>query len=670
MLVGSYQMPLVLISILVAILASYTGLRLSGRVATASGKSKRWWVAGGAVALGAGIWSMHFIGMLAFRLPIPLGYNFGITLLSLLVGVASSWLALWLVSQGDLDAKRLMSGGILMGCGITIMHYTGMGAMRMDPGIDYDPVLFASSVVIAICASGTALWMAFKLQHDIPNGWILRLGAAAVMGFAIAGMHYVGMAAANFPADSICFAARAGANLDTLAMLVITGIASVLAIALLACVFDARIEASMQVLADSRALSEERRHLLEREREARAEAERLSELKDEFLATLSHELRTPLNAILGWAQLLRVKGKDEATLIRGVDTIERNSRAQARLIDDLLDVSRIISGKVRLTIDMVKPGTFISAAIETVQPAAHAKQIKIESSLDADVESISGDIDRLQQVMWNLLSNAVKFTPNGGKVQVVLRRGKGESVITVSDTGAGISPDFLPYVFDRFRQADASTTRKHGGLGLGLSIVRQLVELQGGTVEAASNGEGKGAVFTVRFPEMQSRSSVIDQPRPDVAALTSVPVDVKLEDLSGIKVLVVDDEADARDLVGRVLGYCGAEVVLASSAEQALQMLLQEGPHVLISDIGMPDVDGFQLIRRVRKLQFSQAANVPAIALTAFTRDDDRRRALEAGFSDYLCKPVEAAELIAKVTNAVGGDDARAVVAHLIRKLA
>ena len=399
--------------------------------------------------------------------------------------------------------------------------------------------------------------------------------------------------------------------------------------------------------------AEERKVLLESEREARAEAERSSQMKDEFLATLSHELRTPLSAILGWAQVLRRGGKDEADRQRGLQTIERNARAQAQLIEDLLDMSRITSGKVLLDIQNLSPAGFLDAAIETVRPAADAKNIRLEKHYDADPGTIAGDPARLQQVVWNLLSNAIKFTPRDGQVTVELARRGDSVVITVRDTGAGIKPEFITHVFERFRQADASMTRRHGGLGLGLSIVKHLIEQHGGTVLAESAGEGLGSSFSIELPlskaappTRRSRAGLVGAPSPATPELT-------LRDLGGVSVLVVDDDRDARELIARILTDCHARVRIAASAREAFDALRADLPDLLISDLGMPEVDGFELLSWVRSLGRDRGGLLPAVALTAFARSEDRLRALEAGFNSHISKPVEPSELIAAVASLV-----------------
>ena len=397
------------------------------------------------------------------------------------------------------------------------------------------------------------------------------------------------------------------------------------------------------------ALEEERKQLLESERAARAAAERASRMKDDFLATLSHELRTPLGAILGWSQLLRTGTLDQENLVKGLETIERNARVQTQLIEDLLDMSRITSGKVRLDIQPVDPATVVEAAIETVAPSAEAKGISISRVLDPEAGTISGDPGRLQQMVWNLLSNAIKFTAKGGKVQVVLQRVNSHIEISVADTGAGIDAEFLPRIFERFSQADGSSTRTYGGLGLGLAIVKHLVELHGGSIAARSAGLGRGSTFTLQLPlsvvQLDAKGRV--HPR----SMPHAPMGMRTLDLSGVKVLMVDDEPDGRELVKRVLSECGAVVETAASAQEALSYLESDWPHVIVTDIGMPQMDGYELLRNVRALQRASGRYLPAVALTAFARSEDRIRALNAGFALHLSKPVEPSELIATVAS-------------------
>jgi signal transduction histidine kinase/ActR/RegA family two-component response regulator len=404
----------------------------------------------------------------------------------------------------------------------------------------------------------------------------------------------------------------------------------------------------------ARQAAEERRQLLESEQFARGEAERANAMKDEFLATVSHELRTPLNAILGWSHLLRTGAMTAAQNQQGLEVIERNARAQIQLIEDLLDMSRIISGKMRLDIQSVDPAAFIEAAIETVKPAAEAKGIRLSPLLDPGAGPVNGDPGRLQQVVWNLLSNAIKFTARDGRIQVVLERVNSHVEIAVADTGVGIKPEFLPHVFDRFRQEKGARTRSATGLGLGLSIVKHLVELHGGSVRAVSAGEGQGATFTVCLPlTVVQREGGRGQRLHPRGRSAASPL-FRPPDLSGIKVLVVDDQPDARDMVKRVLEDCEADVATVGSAAEALRAVEDARPDVLVSDIGMPDVDGYELLRRIRALGPSPGGHLPAIALTAFARSEDRTRALRAGFLAHVAKPVEPAELLATVASVVG----------------
>jgi PAS domain S-box-containing protein len=400
-----------------------------------------------------------------------------------------------------------------------------------------------------------------------------------------------------------------------------------------------------------RRAAEEREQLLRSERAARENAESANRLKDEFLATLSHELRTPLNAILGWAQLLAMGTATAEDFDEGLDAIQRNARVQAQLIEDLLDMSRIISGKVRLDVQWTDLAGVVDGAVDSLRPAAEAKSIRIRKILDPQAGPVSGDPTRLQQVIWNLLSNAIKFTPKNGTVDVLLERVNSHLEITVHDTGMGIAPELLPFVFERFRQADSSTTRAHGGLGLGLSIVKNLVELHGGRVSVKSPGEGQGSTFVVALPVAPMRSGEKREhpstPVPPTFAYSSF-------NLAGVTVLVVDDEPDARALIERLLSACKANVLTAGSAAEGLIEMRRSRPDVLVSDIGMPEVDGYELMRQIRTLPENEGGRTPAIALTAFARSEDRTRAMIAGYNVHISKPIEPSELVATVGNLAG----------------
>jgi PAS domain S-box-containing protein len=415
----------------------------------------------------------------------------------------------------------------------------------------------------------------------------------------------------------------------------------------------AKANAELQLeIAERKRAEQERAELLTREQEARQQAETANRLKDEFLATVSHELRTPITAVIGWTHLLRSGRLDESTSKNALETIERNARSQTQLIEDLLDISRIITGKLRLEIRQVELAQVIEAAIDAVRPAAAAKKIELLTAIDAQANLLSADPDRLQQVMWNLLSNAIKFTPQGGRVSVLLERVDANAQITVKDTGQGISREFLPYVFDRFRQADGSMTRLHGGLGIGLAIVRHLIELHGGTVTANSPGVEQGTTFIVKLPliyaEFEERRSS-EPPSADKSRVSAL-----MQKLKGLRVLIVEDELDTRELFVMALKQYGAEVIAMDSATKALDALRLAAVDVLISDIQMPDMDGYELIKSVRTIDVEGVRGIPAIALTAYARTEDRTRSLMAGYQAHLSKPIEPTELVATVASLAG----------------
>ncbi|WNG31054.1 hybrid sensor histidine kinase/response regulator [Cystobacter fuscus] len=401
--------------------------------------------------------------------------------------------------------------------------------------------------------------------------------------------------------------------------------------------FDAHIEREWQ-------------RLLASEKAARQEAEEANRLKDEFLATVSHELRTPLTAMLGWVQVLRNGNLPPEKRERALETVERNARAQGQLIEDLLDVSRIMSGKLKLDVGPVEMGHVVEQALESVRPAADAKGLRLQTALDS-TGHVMGDARRLQQVVWNLLSNAVKFTPKGGRVQVFVERRDSAVEITVADTGPGIAPEFLPHVFERFRRAEGALTRRAGGLGLGLSIVKQLVEMHGGTVAAFSEGVDQGATFTVRLPLSVAMRREATLPPSLRRAHPGIPCP---PELTGLRVLVVDDEHDTRELLRTLLEECHAQVSTAASVAEGLERLKEELPDVLVSDIGMPGEDGFTLISRVRALPPKDGGRTPAVALTAYARVEDRTRVLLAGFHSHVPKPVEPVELLVVLASLSG----------------
>ena len=401
--------------------------------------------------------------------------------------------------------------------------------------------------------------------------------------------------------------------------------------------------------------NQQREEMLDAERSARMAAQRATRIKDEFLATLSHELRTPLSAILGWTQVL-LKGEtprspDEQK--RAIEVIDRNARAQVRLIDDLLDLSRIMTGKLRLDLHQVSFGSVVESAVDSAMPAARAKGIRLKAMVETHQDIVSADSTRLQQVVWNLLTNAIKFTPKGGQVQVLLQRVNSHLELSVGDTGIGIPAGYLPHVFDRFSQRDSSTTRMFGGLGLGLAICKQLVELHSGSIRAASQGEGKGATFSVELPLSIAQLNDRAAPRIHPTAEAQPAEDLSLPMLEGVHVFTVDDEPDARDLLKTVLEERGARVTSFASAEDALATLKTTRPTVLVCDVGMPKMDGYQLIRKLRAEE-SRSERIPALALTAFARAEDRKRSLIAGYQAHLAKPFDVGELVLVVADLVG----------------
>ena len=416
-------------------------------------------------------------------------------------------------------------------------------------------------------------------------------------------------------------------------------------------VYQAEHVTAMSMAANLTAVAIENVRLLKLERTAREVAEESNRLKDEFLATVSHELRTPLTAILGWSRLLEGGSLDDSTMQQAVETIWRNAKAQAQIVDDILDVSRIITGNLYLDLHPVEVVPVVENAINVVRPTADAKGIKIETFFDSPPAMISGDANRLQQVVWNLLSNAVKFTNSGGRVCVKVAQSGGAVEVSVSDTGQGISKEFLPYVFDRFRQADSTTTRQHGGLGLGLAIARHLVEIHGGTIRAESQGENSGASFTIRLPLLEAgagAADVEDQNQHKLAQSQQL--------LAGVNVLLVDDDSDTLTLMTTALMKRQANVTAVSSAGEAIRAITRKRPDVLVSDIAMPDEDGYGLIEKVRLLENGASDIIPAVAITAYAKDEDRERALSAGFQIYLAKPVELTELISVVARAARRD--------------
>ncbi len=409
---------------------------------------------------------------------------------------------------------------------------------------------------------------------------------------------------------------------------------------------------AMRMAANLTAVAIENVRLLERESSARAAAEESNRLKDEFLATVSHELRTPLTAILGWARMLESGGLDESVTARAIETIRRNAKTQSQIIDDILDVSRIITGNLYLDLHPIELTPVIEAAINVVRPTADAKGIQIDTEFESQAAVVTGDANRLQQVVWNLLSNAIKFTPSGGRVSVAVHHLDSRVEIRVADNGQGIRPEFLPFIFDRFRQADSTTTRQHGGLGLGLAIVRHLVEIHGGTVCAESPGDNAGSTLTVKLPVVVNEPSDVT-PHTECTEMRAGDPQV----LTGLHVLVVDDDRDSLEMIAAALLSREAKVTSALSAGEAIARIRESRPDVIVSDIAMPGGDGYDLLQEIRTLDHDHATMIPAIAITAYAREEDRQRALSSGYQDYLSKPIELSELIAIVSKVAGRNE-------------
>jgi signal transduction histidine kinase len=504
-----YDPVLVVTSIAIAIFASYVALDTVVRLSGPHRRGRRWWWLCAPAAMGLGIWSMHFVGMLAFHLQMPVGYDVALVVASVLVAIAASALALFVASRPSLPIPVLAVASLCMGAAISGMHYIGMAAMRLDAAITWRPSLVILSIVIAIGASFAALLLAFRLRAlstDLFH-WP-KLGAATLMGIAIAGMHYTGMAAAQFTPVPPSPTAGAALSFYTteMAVAVIVGTVFILSMALAAAAFD------------------ERERLLTLEQQARSEAEAANRLKDEFLATLSHELRTPLNVILGRTQMLRVRPDEPARVAAMADTITRNAEALRHLVEDLLDVSRLTMGGMHLDLQPVDLAELLEAAADSLRGGAVAKGLHLTVSAPRGLPKIAADAARLQQVIWNLMANAVKFTPRGGHIRAQLFQENGSLVLSVSDTGRGIDREFVPHVFDMFRQAEPSARRTEGGLGIGLSIVQRLVEMHGGTASVTSGGPGQGSTFTVLLPHDAGASSRTTARRSDALALgTSEP---------------------------------------------------------------------------------------------------------------------------------------------------
>jgi NO-binding membrane sensor protein with MHYT domain/CheY-like chemotaxis protein len=600
----TYSPWLVFISIVVASLASYTAIDLASRISVSRGAAARAWLVGGAISMGTGIWSMHFIGMLAVRLPITLGYEWGHTIASLAIAICSSFFALFIVNSAVLTWGRLAVSGTIMGLGIASMHYVGMAALDMAPPIRWDFPVVLLSIAIAIGASTAALWAAYQLRGDSRWSHWGRLGSALIMGLAIYGMHYTGMAAAHFAPGAICLSSSL-VDTPLLAGSVTAFTLFMLCTTLLVSIVDARMTARTAELAS---------------------AQEANRAKDQFLAMLGHELRNPLAAIANANELLAGARPGEDVLAFAHGVISRQTAQLRRLIDDLLDVSRVMSGKVVLNLEPLDLNESALHALAALRAAGRAEQHVIHHA--GSPAQILGDRTRIEQIITNLLANAVTYTPHGGRIDVRVEESGQQAVLKVTDTGRGIAPDALAHVFELFFQSGQEAHRTTGGLGIGLTLVRRLVEIHGGDVRVDSGGVGRGTRVTVRLPVIHAR-----EPRAHARPLEAsrTPRDI----------VIVEDEADVRDALKAVLESAGHRVEVAGNGQSGLEKIRHRRPDIAILDIALPGMSGYEIAHRLRE----DRARVFLIALTGYGGEDDRQRAFSAGFDAHLAKPADMSEL-------------------------
>jgi diguanylate cyclase len=612
-----YHHGLVAVSLLVAVLASYTALNLASRIRLATGIASRAWLLGGGFSMGTGIWSMHFVGMLALSVPLPITYGLPITVLSLLIAIVVSTFALHIVSRDDATPARLGAAGVAMGIGICSMHYVGMGAIEIDPPIRYDRAWLSASLVIAVAASVAALWVAFTERGDTRFWRHRRALGAAGMGLAITGMHYAGMMAARFPADAVSTGVEAvGRGWLAAAVAVIT--LFVLAATLLLLLVDAQAAAHAAHMQAS--LAEEKEH---------------SRAKDRFLAMLGHELRNPLASISTAIYLLdrSQPTADEAAFARGV--IARQSAHLNSLVEDLLDVGRAMTGKMSLHMQPLSLEQAVQGALRSL--AASGKTDGREVRYCGVAAWVNGDRTRIEQVITNLVSNAANHTGFGGSIEVSVGREEEAALIQVKDDGAGLDAETAAHVFDLFFQGGQDISRSKGGLGIGLTLVQRIVEAHGGEVRVASDGPGKGARFTVRLPAVAA-------PGATRAALSGGAARPAL----ARSVVLVEDIDDARISLQHVLERAGHRVLAARDGAEGLRKIMEAKPDVALVDIGLPQMDGYELARQVR------AGGVPTylVAVTGYGLAADQERARRAGFDAHLTKPASMALLLDTVANA------------------
>ena len=612
-----YHHGLVLVSLMVAILASYTALTLALRIRVATPQAAPAWLLGGGLAMGIGIWAMHFVGMLALSLPVEIAYDVTVTLLSLVIAIVVSTFALHIASRESVGRLPLAIAGIAMGTGICSMHYVGMAAIEIAPSIRYDPGWVAASFAIAIAASFAALGIAFTSDRDSGWWWRYRKAFGAVgMGFAITGMHYAGMLAAQFPAQAVSSASLV--NKAWLAGAVTTITLFVLVAALLLSLIEARAAAHAA-----------------RMQASLAEAKETSRAKDEFLAMLGHELRNPLASISNAVYLLGNAAPRSTDWSFAHDVIARQSSHLAHIVDDLLDVGRAIAGKISLERQPLDLHLAVGNALSALQAADKTAGRRIEYR--GSSVWVNADRTRIEQVLSNLVSNAVQHTSPGGRIALSVEESGGEVALTVADDGAGMDAETASRVFEIFFQAHQDPDRRKGGLGIGLTLARRIVELHGGTIAVASDGPGKGASFTVRLPAI-AMPAALEQARGEAAKR------------GARHVVIVEDSPDARLSLQRVLEMEGHTVHTASDGPSGFDAIVQMRPDVALVDIGLPGLDGYRLARRLRSL----GLRTYLVALTGYGLSDDKDQARDAGFDAHLTKPPTTADLLRLIAEESG----------------
>jgi NO-binding membrane sensor protein with MHYT domain/ActR/RegA family two-component response regulator/two-component sensor histidine kinase len=607
-----YHHGLVIVSLLVAVLASYTALNLASRISLAQGAAARAWLAGGGFAMGTGIWAMHFVGMLALAVPLPIIYDLPVTLLSLVIAIAVSTFALHIAARGHVTPSRLSNAGIAMGIGICSMHYVGMAAIEITPPIRYDPLWVGLSLAIAIAASVAAMWVAFTERGDTRLWRHRRALGALGMGLAITGMHYAGMVAARFPADAtstgVAVVGRgwlAGA-VTVITLFVLFGTLLLLLIDAQAAARAARMQASLDRAAES------------------------SRAKDEFLAMLGHELRNPLAAIAAAVHLLEKSQPATPEFGFARRVIARQSQHLNAMVADLLDVGRAISGKMSLDLQPLGLDQAVHGALRTLTAAGktEGRSVRCEGA----PVWVNGDRTRVEQVVTNLVTNAVNHTAPGGSIEIRVRRENGDALVEVEDDGVGLDAETAPHVFELFFQGRQEISRSRGGLGVGLTLVQRIVEAHGGGVGVESEGPGKGALFSVRLPAIEAPA--VRAGRAPVARVTAPR-----------SIVLVEDADDARATLQRVLEHAGHRVVTARDGIEGLDKIIGTHPDVALVDIGLPGIDGYELARRLR----SAGSRAYLVALTGYGLAVDRERARKAGFDIHVAKPAAMASLLALI---------------------